>query len=439
MNRARVSASNPTHASGADDQQAATEHDAGHPHAERPPRVRQRRQAQSRQAWMSVSRMPRAPRSNSSSISRWAPARGTIARTADQPSRCSGATVGLSMPGVSCDRRGDLLGRDVVVHHHVAARDQDALDPAPEDLEAVGHRAGAGDQHRLGVEDGLAERLQPGLAQRAAGLDDVGDHVGDAELDAGLDRAVEPGHGGVDAALLQERADHPDVRRGDPQPGELVEVGVGALRAGEPEPAAAEPEAHHLVGLRARVHEQVTAGDADVEGALADVERDVARAQVEELDAVLGVGQRQLLGVVALPVAGLAQDLGGRQGRASPCWGPRCGAVPSVEASSEVCVDVVELDAGGQHQDLGVVEQLADLLGGPVRPSCSAAIQDSAASSTSFLPMAWTPASSCAHGAGSLGAGPGLLAQLGPELVERLHGRQAYGVVRALTTPGSGR
>src|SRR6478672_3802248 len=29
-------------------------------------------------------------------------------------------------------------------------------------------------------------------------------------------------------------------------------------------------------------------------------------------------------------------------------------------------------------------------------PSCSAAIQDSAASSTSFLPIAWTPASSCA-------------------------------------------
>ena len=37
--------------------------------------------------------------------------------------------------------------------------------------------------------------------------------------------------------------------------------------------------------------------------------------RVEELDAVLGVGERQLLGVVALAVAGLAQDLGGGLGQ----------------------------------------------------------------------------------------------------------------------------
>jgi hypothetical protein len=63
------------------------------------------------------------------------------------------------------------------------------------------------------------------------------------------------------------------------------------------EPAAAEAEVEDLVGLGARVAQQVAPGDADVQRALADVQRDVARAQVEELDTVLGVDERQLLGV----------------------------------------------------------------------------------------------------------------------------------------------
>ena len=64
------------------------------------------------------------------------PARGTIARTATQPSRCSGETVGHSMPGVSATAFSTWSRRDVVVHHHVAAGDQDALEPAQEHLEA---------------------------------------------------------------------------------------------------------------------------------------------------------------------------------------------------------------------------------------------------------------------------------------------------------------
>ena len=84
---------------------------------------------------MSVTRIPRAPMVHSSSITRWAPARGTIARTATQPSRCSGETVGLSMPGVSATASADPLLGDVVVHHHVAPRDHHALEPAPEHVE----------------------------------------------------------------------------------------------------------------------------------------------------------------------------------------------------------------------------------------------------------------------------------------------------------------
>ena len=259
---------------------------------------------------MSVSRMPRAPMSKSSSISRWAPARGTIARTATQPSRCSGGDGRALDARRERDRVRDVVALDVVVHHHVAAGDQDALEAALEDLEPGRHGAGPGDQHRLGLQDGVAEDLQPRLAQRAAGLDDVGDDVGDAELDAGLDRAVEPGHGGVDAALLEERADDADVRRRDPRAGQLARGRSSARPGRRSGTGCGRSRGRGPRRPWRRVAQQVAAGDADVERALADVQRDVARAQVEELDAVLGVDERQLLGVLALPVAGLAQDLG---------------------------------------------------------------------------------------------------------------------------------
>jgi len=50
---------------------------------------------------MSVSRIARAPQSHSSSINCCESARGTMARTANQPARASGDTVGDSSPGVS--------------------------------------------------------------------------------------------------------------------------------------------------------------------------------------------------------------------------------------------------------------------------------------------------------------------------------------------------
>ena len=195
--------------------------------------------AQSRQAWMSVSRMPRAPRSYSSSISRWAPSRGHHRAHRDP------ALAMQRRDRRALDARGqrdglvDLLVGDVVVHHHVAAGHQDALEPAPEDLEArPAVVAAAGDQHRLGLQDRLAEDLQPGLAQGAAGLDDVGDHVGDAELDAGLDGAVEPDHGRRRCRARRGNcAHHADVRRGDPlaRRGRRASVSVPG-RAGEAEP-----------------------------------------------------------------------------------------------------------------------------------------------------------------------------------------------------------
>jgi hypothetical protein len=207
----------------------------------------------------------------------------------------------------------DSVGRDVVVHHQVRPRHEDAVEAALEDLERVGvDRPAPGDQHGLRLEDDLPDDVEPCLPQGAARLDHVGDHVGDTELDARLHGPVQPHHLGIDALLLEVRPHHADVRRRDALARQVGERGEHPRRSREAEPRAAEAESERLLGLRAGVEQEVPAGDADVERALADVQRDVAGSQVEELHAVVGVEERELLGVGALTVAGLAQHVGGR-------------------------------------------------------------------------------------------------------------------------------
>ena len=112
-------------------------------------------------------------------------------------------------------------------------------------------------------------------------------------------------------------------------PARSSSAGVAAGGTGEAEAAAAEPEPHHLLGLGAGVEQQVAAGDADVEGALADVQRDVARAQVEELHAVLGVEQRSAPWRRGAAGSRTRAGSPARTGRARPCWGRRPAAVGS--------------------------------------------------------------------------------------------------------------
>ena len=59
------------------------------------------------------------------------------------------------------------------------------------------------DQDRLGLQDRIAEQLQTRLTQSGAGLDHVGDHIGDAEPDGGLDRAVQGDQPGDDAVIFR--------------------------------------------------------------------------------------------------------------------------------------------------------------------------------------------------------------------------------------------
>ena len=85
------------------------------------------------------------------------------------------------------------------------------------------------------------------------------------------------------------------VGRGDPPPVE-VRDGRAAAPAGTAsrKVEGAKPSAHDLLGRRAGVEQHVEAGDADVEGARADVDRDVAGPQEEELDVVGLVGHDEV-------------------------------------------------------------------------------------------------------------------------------------------------
>ena len=277
-----------------------------------PPDVRE---LYSRHACMSVTRMPRAPRSQRSSITRLVSARGTIARTATQPSpvqRRHGRRL-----DAGCQRAGilDELDLHVVVHHHVGPRHDDALQTTDELVHgSSGGEAGPADQHRLGLEDRLTEDLEAGLAQRAPGLDDVGDDVSDAKPHRGLHRAVEADHLTGDAGVGEVLRDEAGIGGRDPEPGEVGDRRGGFGPGREPERRLGEAERQDLLRGGAAVQEQVTARDADVELSGPDVHGDVARSQEEELGAAVEVLQDQLAYVAALPVTGLTEHRAGRLG-----------------------------------------------------------------------------------------------------------------------------
>lgn len=126
------------------------------------------------------------------------------------------------------------------------------------------------------------------LAQGAAGTDDVGDRVGDPELDGDFDGAVEPHDRGVDSAGVEVVPDQVGIRRRDPESGEVLDLPVLARRGGVPKRGPAEAEREPLADGGAGVAGEVTAGDAQVELTGSDVDRDVIGPQKEELNRVGG-------------------------------------------------------------------------------------------------------------------------------------------------------
>lgn len=238
--------------------------------------------------------------------------RGTIARTATQSGRPSGHRRGLETRG---DRRCLIEKRlgAVVVDHHVLLTEDDALDAGDELLLGLGElRVATGDQDGLGVAQRLAEGGQPVLAQGPSGTDDVGDGIGHTELDGDLDRAVEPDDVGGDAAAGEVVTHQVGVRGRDALAGEVGDIPllVGGCRVAEGRRAEAHREL--LVDLGPRVAGEVASGDTEVQAPRPDVDGDVLGAQEEELDVVVVVENRQVLGVTSFAVAGLGED--GRRG-----------------------------------------------------------------------------------------------------------------------------
>ena len=193
----------------------------------------------------------------------------------------------------------------------------DALQPADQHLGGRVLLALAADQDSLGVQDGLAEDLHAGSLERVAGFDDVGDRVRDAQAHGGFHGAVEADHLGLDTAVGEVAAEQSVIAGGEALAFELFDRGEVAHGSGEAERGGREAQREQLFGFDLGVEEQVSAGDADVERALADIDGDVAGAEEEEFNVVVRVHHDQLAGVAALAVAGLGEHGGSGFGQGS--------------------------------------------------------------------------------------------------------------------------
>ena len=159
------------------------------------------------------------------------------------------------------------------------------------------------------------EGLQAGRAQGRSGLDDIGDGVGDAELDRDLDGPVQLHRRGVDAAGVKIVGDEVREARRDPGADELIGRGEGPDGAGVEEAGGAEAESEHFLGRRLRLQQQIASGDSGVEDARADVDGDIAGTQVEEFDSVDLVLMDQRLRSASSRVSGFAEHIGGGFGQ----------------------------------------------------------------------------------------------------------------------------
>src|SRR4051794_28453733 len=87
---------------------------------------------------------------------------------------------------------------------------------------------------------------------------------------------------------------------------------------------------------------------------------------------------------------------------------------------SEVGVDVVEREAAREHEDLRVVQQLAELLGGALGTLVLGRHPGLGGLLDQLLPDRVHAGVELGHRARALGSALGLVAELGPELLERL-------------------
>ena len=174
------------------------------------------------------------------------------------------------------DRSIDRRRRDVVVHHQVGASHQHPVEPAREHLKSVRlGTVGTGDQDRLGLQDHFADDLQARPASRCC-------------RSRPRRRSHRPPRAGCWSRLprragrLRRRC---RARRGSRRttPEYDVAIRLPFRSASESQDAPAGRRSGTLTcrsraasassALAAGVEQQVAAGDAEVQGALADVER----------------------------------------------------------------------------------------------------------------------------------------------------------------------
>jgi hypothetical protein len=94
---------------------------------------------------------------------------------------------------------------------------------------------------------------------------------------------------------------------------------------------------------------------------------------------------------------------------------------------SQVTVDVVEVDAASEHEHLEVVEELGDLLGGAVLALVFGRHPDLRRFLDDLLADRVDAGIQGRDGARALGARPGLVGELGEQLIEGLHGNDVQG------------
>ncbi|OLT39386.1 hypothetical protein BJF86_08055 [Serinicoccus sp. CNJ-927] len=184
---------------------------------------------------------------------------------------------------------------------------------------------GAGD-------DGLAvqDRRDGGElvgAQRAAGGDEVADHVGLAQARGDLDRAVEHDRLGVDAVLGEPPAQGVRVGRGDAEPGELLGPGpLLVLGDRDVQPAGAPAELSPLgqldaatLGLTGQsvLDQHVASDDPEVADAVGDEAGDVVVPDEQQVDRQALAVAEELVAALAPGEAAGGQQLAGRLAEAA--------------------------------------------------------------------------------------------------------------------------
>src|SRR5690349_7535837 len=110
------------------------------------------------------------------------------------------------------------------------------------------------------------------------------------------------------------------------------------------------------------------------------------------------------------------------------------------EGTSEMSIHVLELEPGGDHQDLCLVEQLGDLLSGALRPLVLGGHPGLGRLFDDLLPDEVHAPVQRRDGGGTRGPLRRLRLQLGEQLFERLHGRRLWQLINRSrrTTPSVG-